>query len=202
MSADALEVRRFVGAEIATHVDTLATLRLDIFRTFPYLYDGDRAYEERYLHTYVRAPGSVALIAFASDGSVVGASTGAPLVAEPDETRAPFVAAGEAVEHIFYCGESLVRPAYRGRGLYRRFLEGRETFARASGFVSCAFCAVERSSSHPARPEGYEPLDAIWEAFGYRRRADLVARYAWKDCGDALESEKPMTFWMKALSLE
>ena len=200
VSADAIDVRRFVGVEISDYLDALATLRIEIFRAFPYLYDGDRAYEERYLRTYIRAPRSVALIAFASDGRVVGASTGAPLAAEPAETRAPFEAAGEAIEGVFYCGESLVYPAFRGRGIYRRFVEGRERFARDSGFAVCTFCAVDRSADHPARPHDYEPLDAIWEAFGYRKRPNLVARYAWKDCGDTHESEKPMTFWTKALA--
>jgi GNAT superfamily N-acetyltransferase len=200
VSADAIDVRRFVGVEIAAHLDALATLRIEIFRAFPYLYDGDRSYEERYLRTYVRARGSIALIAFAPDGCVVGASTGAPLVAEPHETSAPFEATGEAIERIFYCGESLVRPAYRGRGIYRRFLEQRETFARETGFAVCAFCAVDRPADHPARPHDYEPLDTIWEAFGYRKRSDLVARYAWKDCGDVHESEKPMIFWTKELA--
>ena len=200
VSADVIDIRRFVGAEIAEYLGALATLRIDIFRAFPYLYDGDRTYETTYLRTYVRTPGSVALIAFAADGRVIGASTGAPLAAEPDETRAPFEAAGESVERIFYCGESLIYPAFRGRGIYRRFLEGRETFARDAGFTVCAFCAVDRPSDHPARPPGYEALDAIWQAFGYRKRSNFVARYSWKDCGDAHETEKDMTFWTKALA--
>lgn len=199
MNADPIDVRRFVGAEISEHLDALATLRIAIFRAFPYLYDGDRAYEETYLRRYVRTPGSVALMAFASDGRVVGASTGAPLVAEPAETRVPFEAAGEALDDIFFCGESLVEPAYRGRGIYRRFLQGREAFARESGFTVCTFCAVDRPLDHPARPYDYESLDAIWETFGYRKRPNLVARYAWKDCGDTHQSEKPMTFWTKTL---
>ena len=200
MSADTIDVRLFAGAEMYDYLDALATLRIELFRAFPYLYDGDRAYEERYLRTYIEASGSVALIAFASDGRVVGASTGAPLTAEPAETRAPFEAAGETIERIFYGGESLVCPAFRGHGIYRRFVEGRERFARDSGFAVCAFCAVDRPSDHPARPLDYEPLDAIWKALGYRKRPNLVARYAWRDCGDTHESEKPMTFWTKALA--
>ena len=199
MNASDVAIRRLVGAEIAPYLADIASLRIDLFAAFPYLYDGDRAYEERYLRTYVETPGSVAFVALV-DGNVVGASTGAPLAAEPPETRAPFVASGADVARVFYCGESLIRPAYRGRGIYRRFLEGREAFARAGGFASCAFCAVERPLDHPARPAGYQPLDAIWTRAGYVRRPDLVASYAWRDLGDDAETQKPMIFWVKALA--
>lgn len=199
MRASDVEIRRVVGAQIAPYLADLASLRIELFAAFPYLYDGDRAYEERYLRTYVETPGSVAFVALGG-GRVVGASTGAPLAAEPSETRAPFAASGADVARVFYCGESLILPAYRGRGIYRRFLEGRETFARAAGFSTCAFCAVDRPPGHPARPAGYRPLDAVWTRAGYVRRPDLVASYAWRDLGDTAETEKPMIFWVKALA--
>lgn len=197
MTAVAVEVRRVVGAEIEPYLADLANLRIDIFRDFPYLYDGDPAYEATYLRTYVETPGSVAFLAIA-DGRVVGASTGAPLRAEPAATQAPFVARGVDVSRIFYCGESLVRPAFRGRGIYRRFLDGREAFAREHGFVTCAFCAVDRGA-HPSRPADYVPLDAVWRAFGYVCEPTLVAYYAWRDVGATDETEKPMIFWLKSL---
>ncbi len=100
---------------------------------------------------------------------------------------------------MFYAAESLLRPALRGRGLYRRFLEGREMFARERGFTTCTFCAVDRPLDHPARPVGYVPLDAIWTSFGYVRTPELVASYAWKDVGDARETAKRMVFWRKSL---
>ncbi len=199
MTLAAIEIRRVVGAEIAPYLGDLASLRIELFAEYPYLYDGDRAYEETYLRSYVEAEQSVALLAL-DDGRVVGASTGAPLADEPDETRAPFVARGEDLARVFYCGESLVRPAFRGRGLYRRFLSGRETFARERGFAYCAFCAVDRPPDHPAKPHDYVPLDAVWTAFGYERRPELVASYAWRDLGGARETKKPMVFWTKALA--
>ncbi|GAC1395927.1 MAG: GNAT family acetyltransferase [Vulcanimicrobiaceae bacterium] len=198
MKPSGVDVRRVVGAEIAPYLRDIARLRIDLFAHYPYLYAGDEAYEATYLQTYVRTPGSVALLARA-DGNVVGASTGAPLEAEPAETQAPFRTRGEDVGRTFYCGESLLRPAYRGRGIYRQFLFGREAFAREAGFATCAFCAVDRPAGHPARPPGYEPLDAIWTRFGYVRRPDLVASYAWTDIGDTAETEKPMIFWLKSL---
>lgn len=195
-----IEIRRARGPEIVPYLRDLARLRIELFRGYPYLYDGDLAYEERYVRTYAQTPEGLILLALDGD-TVVGASTGVPLAAETPEVRAPFVARGDDVATIFYCGESLLSPAYRKRGIYREFLVGRETFAREAGFATCAFCAVDRGPAHPAMPGGYRPLDAVWTRAGYVREPGLIARYRWKDVGSADESEKPMVFWLKSLAV-
>jgi len=40
------------GKEILPYLSELARLRIEIFKEYPYLYEGDLAYEEQYLHTY------------------------------------------------------------------------------------------------------------------------------------------------------
>lgn len=195
---EAIEIRRTRGPEIVPYLGDLARLRIELFRGYPYLYEGDREYEERYLRTYADAPQSIVVLAL--DGArVAGASTGTPLAAETGEVRAPFEAHGYAIDSIYYCGESLIDPAYRNRGIYPKFLAARESFAREAGFVTCAFCAVDRGDAHPARPAGYEPLDAIWIRAGYERHPELVARYSWRDVGSNDETLKPMIFWLKSL---
>jgi hypothetical protein len=199
MPLEPLEVRRYCGAAIAPHVPALAQLRIAVFREFPYLYDGSLAYEERYLQTYVDAPGSVALLAFAGD-NVVGASTGVPLEDETADFQAPFVRRDGNVAHVFYCGESIVDVAYRGRGLYRRFFAGREAHALELGtFSTSTFCAVERPREHPLRPVDYRGLDTVWKHFGYVRHPELATTFAWKDVDRAADTEKSMVFWLKAL---
>lgn len=194
-----LEIRRARGAEIVPFLGDLARLRIELFRDYPYLYDGDRAYEERYLQTYAATPESLVLVAL--DGTAVaGASTGIPLARATPEVRAPFEAAGYELATVFYCGESLLSVAYRNRGIYPKFLAAREDFARAAGFATLAFCAVDRGDAHPARPTGYRPLDAIWTRAGYVRHPELVAKYRWKDVGSPEESEKSMVFWLKSVA--
>lgn len=196
---ETIEIRRARGAEIVPYLGELARLRIDLFRDYPYLYDGDPAYEERYLRTYADSPQSIVLLAL--DGATVaGASTGTPLAAETDEVRAPFEARGYALDTVYYCGESLIDPAYRNRGIYPQFLAGREAFARSAGFAYCTFCAVDRGDAHPKRPAAYRSLDATWTRAGYARHPELVASYRWRDVGDAEETAKPMVFWMKSLA--
>lgn len=61
----ALEIKTLTGQEpeLATHIADLARLRIEIFREFPYLYDGDRDYEQKYLATYLNCPQSVVVLA-------------------------------------------------------------------------------------------------------------------------------------------
>lgn len=187
------------GEHITPYIDDLAQLRISVFRAFPYLYEGTADYECSYVATYARAPESVFVLAL--DGSrVVGASTGLPMADETDAFKAPFMNGGWNPERLFYFGESVLLPDYRGQGIGVRFFEEREAHARRIGrFDFCTFCAVERPEDHPLRPAGYAPLDRFWAHRGYVHRPELRTEYRWRDVGEAEETAKPMSFWMKDL---
>jgi GNAT superfamily N-acetyltransferase len=200
---DSLILRSFAGRELELqgYVPALARLRIEVFRDFPYLYDGTLEYEQKYLRTCLDCPESLVVLAFDGD-RVVGASTGLPMDAEVAAFREPFAAQGHDVGRVFYCGESLLLPAYRGRGLYARFFAAREGHARSLGrFGWCAFCAVQRAPDHPRRPAGYRPLDPVWERYGYTRHPELRATFTWKDLDEPRESPKDMVFWLKPLKV-
>jgi hypothetical protein len=180
-------------------IDAIARLRIAVFREWPYLYDGDLDYERNYLSRFAASTGAMCVAAF--DGNaVVGASTAMPLAEEHESIKAPFIAAGIDLGSVYYLAESILLPAYRGKGLYRSFFEGREGYARAAGgYNMTAFCAVVRPPDHPLRPADDRPLDDIWRHFGYTPHDDLVCHFAWKDIDEAEASEKPMRFWTKRL---
>ncbi|UHQ21046.1 GNAT family N-acetyltransferase [Lysobacter sp. KIS68-7] len=187
------------GPAIGEHIADIAQLRIAVFREWPYLYDGDLGYEATYLSTYTRAPDSVVVLAFDGD-RLVGASTGLPLADEDEEYKAPFLANGLDVERVFYCGESVLLPAYRGRGLGHAFFDAREAHARALGrFDTIAFAAVDREAGDPRRPAGHRGNEAFWDKRGYARHPGMTMHLAWKEIGEAAESEKPLTFWMHPL---
>lgn len=197
--SEQLLVKTFSGTALGAYVRELAQLRIQVFRAFPYLYDGDLDYESRYLQTYLRSPRGVIVLVF--DGSrIVGASTGLPLADETPNVAMPFVDRGYNPSEIFYFGESVLLPQYRGQGLGVRFFEEREAHARRlEQFRWTAFCAVDRPEDHPRRPPDYTPLDRFWENRGYHREPHLKAVFSWRDLDDATETEKPMTFWMHRL---
>ncbi|WP_280562249.1 GNAT family N-acetyltransferase [Chromohalobacter sp. 48-RD10] len=187
------------GRDITPHLGALATLRIDVFRDYPYLYDGDAEYEARYLARYADNPASLFVLAFADD-TVIGAATGQPLADECEEFRAPFERQRPDPERIFYYGESVLIPEYRGQGIGKAFIHERESHARARGFEVAAFCAVERDPSHPRRPVDYQPLAPFWERHGYQRQPDLYTHFAWKDVDSEQATDKRMVFWLKDLA--
>jgi GNAT superfamily N-acetyltransferase len=195
-----VEIGRVVGESISDIVPELARLRVAVFRAFPYLYDGDAAYEASYLQTYVRSPGAAVIVARAG-GRIVGASTCLPLTDETENVIAPFLANGWDPARLFYFGESVLLPHLRGQGVGVAFFAERESHARAVSTCDyAAFCAVERPSDHPARPADYQPLDVFWTRRGFVKRPDLQCEMVWKDLGDSAETSKPLTFWVKSLS--
>lgn len=197
---DELQFERLHGAAIRPVVDELARLRIDVFQDFPYLYDGDLSYERAYLQTYVEAPDSLAFMV-RDAGEVVGATTALPLADEEPAFRQPVADAGFDVNKVFYFGESLLLGDYRGGGLGHRFFDEREAWARSLGrFDYCLFCAVDRPPDHPLRPADYRPLDSFWQGRGYRPQPALRARYRWQDIGQAQETEKTLTFWVRPLA--
>lgn len=194
-----LTFKTVLGAELTPYIKELARLRITVFHEFPYLYEGDLDYEAKYLTTYMNASNSVVVLAF--DGEVVvGAATGLPLSEETEEVKRPFIDAGFDLNEIFYCGESVLLPSYRGQGAGVAFFKFREAHAKSLMKIkySC-FCGVQRPDHHPSRPMDYEPLDHFWKNRGYDKRPDLVTEFSWKDIGDLTETTKPMMFWMKAL---
>jgi len=187
------------GAAIAPYLDAVAALRLTVFRDYPYLYEGSADYEHRYLASYASSPASLVVVVL--DGSrAVGASTAMPLAGHSDAVVPPLARAGFAPGSVYYFGESVLEPAYRGRGLGARFFEARERRARELGFTTAAFCAVDRPPDHPRRPADYQPPGALWRRHGFVRRPDIVGDFAWRDLGDAGETAKPMVFWIKELA--
>jgi len=193
-----VEVRRLSREEAQDAFDDLARLRIEVFRDFPYLYEGDFDYERRYLATYMASPGAVVIGAL-DGGTLVGAATASPLSDHFDEFAGPFAARGLDPAGFFYFGESVLRKAYRGLGVGVRFFEERERAAREAGFPRCVFSSVVRPADHPARPIGYVPLDAFWTKRGYARIDGLETGFSWRDVGAAQETVKPMEFWQKRL---
>ncbi len=192
-------MKRLPGEALNQFIPELARLLIEVFRDFPYLYDGDPDYEARYLQTYIEAPDSVIVLAFDGD-KVVGASTGIPLRYETDEVKAPFIKAGIDVDSVFYCGESVLLSQYRGKGAGVAFFEHREQHAQElGGYEFSCFCGVQRPEDHPRRPSGYKPLDNFWRRRGYEKHPELNTTFSWKELDEEHESPKPMTFWMKKL---
>lgn len=193
-----MDLRTLTGQALLDALPDVARLRIAVFRDWPYLYDGDAAYEEAYLGPYAQSDRAIVVGAYDA-GALVGASTGAPLADHADDFAAAFEGTGIDLDTVFYCAESVLLPQYRGRGMGHGFFDAREAHARKHGFAQSAFCAVIRPRDHPARPATYRPLDTFWRARGYTPLPGVTAMFHWKDLGDTEQTAKPLQVWMRDL---
>lgn len=185
------------GAEAAPHLDAIATVRTTVFRDWPYLYEGDHDYERQYLARYALCPDALFVLAW-DDDDLVGASTGIPLAADEPAFRQPFLDRGIDPGAVFYCGESVLLPAWRGQGLGHAFFDHREAQARRLGLPITAFCAVDRDPGDPRRPSGYRGNDMFWTRRGYVRQPGMQCRLDWPEIGGS-ETGHTLTFWLRDL---
>ena len=176
------ELRVLKGEAVEQILDDLAMLRIQVFREWPYLYDGNLVYERRYMASYRNNPNAVLVAAFDGD-RLVGASTGTPLEAHSKEFSEPLDGRGIDMARCFYCAESVLLPEYRGQGLGHGFFDMREAHARDLGMTASLFCAVVRPADHPGRPDRYRPLDPFWKKRGYVPLDGCVATFSWRDLG-------------------
>ena len=193
-----LRIEALTGPALIAALPALAALRIAVFRDWPYLYEGDDAYERRYMRAYADSADALVVGAFDGD-ALVGAATAAPMEDHAAAFAAPFAARGIALGEVLYCGESVLLPAYRGRGVGHAFFDAREAHGRALGRRLCAFCGVVRDPDDPRRPDGARDLGPFWRSRGYAPVEGLTATFAWREIGEAAERDHAMQFWTRTL---
>ena len=194
-----VEVLRVSGEELRESLGEVARLRIEVFREYPYLYEGSEAAEQEYLESYATSRRAVLVLA-RSNGEVIGASTGMPLVEADEAFQRPFVQTGEDLDDWFYLGESVLRGEFRGNGVGHRFFEEREAHAVGLGFRKLAFCSVVRPEGHSLKPEGYRPHDLFWKKRGYAIRPDWRACLGWQQVDSGGEDVRnELVFWTKKI---
>ena len=195
-----LSIEQLGQAQLKRAIESIAQLRITVFREYPYLYDGALEYERRYLHKFAETSHSL-IIVLKDHEKIVGAITGLPLKEESDTVKAPWATSHRQIDTIYYFSEILLLPAYRHHGW------GTQLFERAEGYVkqlNCyqqiALATVVRPEAHPAKPSGYRSLSRFWQARGYQMEPERICHISWKELGEQSESEKPLVFWTKRLA--
>ncbi|KIC48221.1 GNAT family N-acetyltransferase [Tateyamaria sp. ANG-S1] len=193
-----MRVETLIGPDIADALDDVARLRLAVFRDWPYLYEGDFTYERRYLEVYEQSNRAVIVAVYDGDW-MVGAATAAPLSEHADAFSEAFDGTTINIETCFYCGESVLLPRFRGQGYGHAFFDAREGHAKAKGYTQMCFASIVRPPDHPLKPAAYRSLEPFWERRGYTRMPGVIAHFPWKDIDQAVETDKPLQFWIKDL---
>lgn len=193
----AVQFSVYHGLDVQPHLTDLARLRIHVFREWPYLYAGDAAYEADYLQVYLRSSRSIVILAHDQD-RLVGASTGLPLAEESEDFHGPFLQSQRCANEVFYFGESVLLPNYRGLGIGHRFFDLREQHATSLSFTTVRFAAVRRSASDNRRPAFVRDLQPFWRARGYAPNG-LSMQLAWRELDQLEDTVNTLDFWERQL---
>jgi len=194
-----IKIRSFTGSTLKSFLPSIARLRIEVFRDYPHLDEGNLEQEITYFERYLSSKEAIGVIVF--DGStIVGASTGIPLENEIEEIQKPFLEKNLNPSSIFFFSESVLLKAYRGRGIAHHFFDLREEHVLSQKkFDHISFCCVSRPEHDPKRPKDYLPLDDFWRKRGFTLHSEICYPNIWKDLDDQVPSEKTMVFWIKDL---
>lgn len=201
MSDFNIAYKKIQGSEIEKWLEPLASLRIEIFKEWPYIYHGNMDYERNYLNRYAQTKSAFVSMAFVGS-EIVGATTGIPLSEEShDEIVTPFLKNGFRQDEIFYFGESVLKKQFRGRGIGSDFMQHREQFARTfQNITTLSFCAVQRSDDHPLKQKDYQSLDSFWKSRGFQPQVHMRSEFSWRDLDKDHETMKTMVFWIKKIN--
>jgi len=186
------------GPAVGDCLDGIASLRLAIFREYPYLYAGQRDQELAYLQLYAKSPAAFVITVNAA-GTLVGAVTGIPLIHELEQLISPLQGTTYPIEKIFYVGELLFLSLYRNQGLGSQLLATLEDHVRSLQVYRYLTCAtVIRPDKHPLRPDGYVPINRFLERHRFAPLPGVTTQFAWQEV-DGCSHDHLMQFWLKEL---
>lgn len=192
-----LTIHTLANHQIAQNIEDIARLRIDIFREYPYLYDGDFKYEANYLSKFAHVSNSV-LIVLKDNEHIVGSITGLPLQYEDSDIQAPWIDKGLAIKHVYYFSEILIYPKYRGKGIGQQLFAQAEATVTALNQYHCfSLATIIRPKHHPSSPYNYKNVEDFWTKNGYQKQEHLICHITWKEIGETNESPKPLVFWTK-----
>lgn len=204
--------------EIKSFINPMAALRVEVFKEWPYIYDGNFEYECQYLKRYWQAKNSFVGLLFDPQGEdlsstklslkhpeqknsvLVGMTTAIDLAEEEEAFKKAFQNQDRPIDEAVYFGESLLLPKYRGQGWGKKFMQSRIDFAKnLPNKKTVSFCSVIRPSQHDLKPLEYQPLDGFWERQGFKKTEGMTVALSWKDRDQSAETRKELQFWLKNL---
>jgi GNAT superfamily N-acetyltransferase len=197
-NVNGLQIFHVQGQDAKPFFADMARMRLELFRGFPYLYDGNTQYEQEYLERYFSCPQAHVLLVCVKD-TVVGFSTSIPLAHEIPEHRTPYEKCGLDPQDFMYLGEAMLDAPHRGQGVLRLFHELHEQTARENGMRFTTLMTVNRPENHPLRPAEYTPMDVLLDHFGYTKIPHCEINIEWPQVDTGRIESNTLSVWQKDL---
>jgi hypothetical protein len=154
--------------EIESYTKYIASLRLMMFKEFPYLYEGSLEQEEKYLSFYTDFPDGRVVLA-KQGGCIAGLLTGMPMISiceHISDFKKTLDEHKRTLNGAYYYGEGLVLPAYRGQGMLTKMFEVLNNEIKIMGYNHAYGITVIRDKNDARRPAHYRDTDTLWDRMG------------------------------------
>jgi GNAT superfamily N-acetyltransferase len=195
-----IHVRSFTGSGLKPYLHSIAKLRMDVFREYPYFEEPNLERETQFLRKIATNKESIGVLIF-DNTTLVGASLGHPLSIEEDKILRPFNEKKMDVLPYFFFGDSALLKQYRGRGIGHHFFDARESHvAHHKKYKHICFCVPDCSEKDKDRPKDYISLHDFWRKRGYIHHPELQCVIPWKKIGSDKPAEMKMSFWIKEVN--
>lgn len=196
-SSITLEVLR--GKELLSNISKLTKLRLAIYQEYPYLYEGNSAFEESYLSLFANSNESMLIIA-KDNHQIIGAISGLPLDMAQKEIREVFIQSEIEIKDYYALCDVIVLKQYRSKGvgsiLCEEFLKQLQKKKRYKKLV---LWQIVKAPDDPKRPKSYFSPDGFWQKLGFIKNPGLMCFLKWIEISETKESSHRFEFWLRDL---
>ena len=191
-----IHVRSFTGSGLKPYLHSVAKLRMEVFREYPYFEEPDLEREVQTLRKIFSHRESIGVLIM-DNTTIVGASIGYPLALEDSSLLKPFKERRVDINTYYTFGDSVLLKAYRGRGIGHHFFDAREAHvSQYKKYKQICFFVPEHTET---APKDYIPLADFWRKRGYVPHPEMKGFLSWKTVGEAHATEKQMVYWLKEL---
>ena len=187
--------------EIERYLEEVIKLRVEVFREYPYLYDGNLEYEKEYFKDFVKD--STARVILVKDGfEVVAVATSIALSNAHlcDDIHKPFIEKGYDVERFYYYGEIMIDKNYRNKGISKQIYGLREKEVLSLGFDRLCFATILKDSDK--MPQDYFDPAEMWKSMRFDEHLDMQVECSWPKIqydGSTREQVSKLNFWVKKI---
>lgn len=191
-----IHVRSFSGMGIRPYIHSIAKLRCEILKDYPYFEEPNPHRETAFLKTLSSCQEAIGVLIF-DNTTLVGVSFGYPFSLENEALYLPLVEKGWDVTSCYFFGESTLLKPYRGRGIGHHFFDARESFvSQCHRFKRICFCAPTSLESTEGRPSDFVPMHDFWRKRGYIHHPEMQVVIHKKKVEEYL-NETTLNFWIK-----
>jgi GNAT superfamily N-acetyltransferase len=197
-------IKLLTQEEILPLLPFVAQTRVNIFKTYPYLYDGNITEEMDNLQKYAQHDNSALAIAYYND-IPVGFLCGSDLVHYSihfeNSVADLFENAGLDAKNYYYCADIIILPEHRGNRLAPKLFDAFEEYAQQKGYNACCFI-TEHHENHPLKPCDHKSLVPLWSSLDYQK-STLITYASWQtyqEDGSTQLEQHPLIFWLKTLT--